>query len=284
MKSEPLSLEHQDLLRPRFNALGMCLSEYGFASLYLFRREHDYHVLFDGDLVWIRGKTRDGVLYLMPTEDIRKISSEELLDKLRQAQCFFPIPDSWVSSFDPKHFQFTFNRDESDYIFQRDQIAEYPGRNLSPKRNLLKQFLANHAPRVVPYKKELYRDALAVLDAWQMPMKGHDTDYSACKDALQLSETLELSGYLVYVDQQPAAFILGEIYRSTLFVIHFAKANIQYKGIYPFLFKELALQLSSEEICCLNWEQDLGQEGLRKSKLSYQPKKLANKYRMFPIR
>ncbi len=89
-------------------------------------------------------------------------------------------------------------------------------------------------------------------------------------------------GYIVYIDEHPAAFILGEVFPPHLFVIHFAKGLTQYKGIYPFLFKELANRLVAREISCLNWEQDLGIEGLRQSKLSYQPDKLASKFRVFP--
>lgn len=281
MKIEPLSLEHKTLLEPRLKSLQMCLSEYSFASRYVFRHMNDYHVLFDGDSLWIRGKTKDGISYLLPTQDIRKIPPDQLLEKLKWAQCFFPIPESWIDSFDPERFQISFNRDDSDYIFKKTKIADYPGRDLSAKRNLLKQFLAAYTPTVVPYTKALYQDALLVLDTWQSGMASQETDYLACKDGLALSEELGFLGYLIYIDEEPAAFILGEIYRSHIYVIHFAKANIKYKGIYPFLFKELATRLSSDEICCLNWEEDLGQEGLRKSKLSYQPDKLANKYRIF---
>jgi hypothetical protein len=44
----------------------------------------------------------------------------------------------------------------------------------------------------------------------------------------------------------------------------------------------MAHRLVTEEISCLNWEQDLGIEGLRQSKLSYQPDKLVSKFRVFP--
>ncbi|MBS0626052.1 MAG: DUF2156 domain-containing protein [Verrucomicrobia bacterium] len=281
MRSEPLSLKHKDLLQPLLKSLNLCLSEYSFSSRFVFRHMNHYEVLFDRDFVWIRGKTKDGVTHLIPTQDIRNMKMEDLLIPLQWADCYFPIPESWLPSFDPNVFQHSFNRDDSDYIFKRTNIAEYPGRNLSAKRNLLKQFLAAHTPRVVPYSKELLADALFILDSWQNAMGSLKTDYEACKDGLELSQELGFSGYLVYADEKPAAFILGEIYRNTLFVIHFAKAIIDYKGIYPFLFKELASQLDPEDICCLNWEEDLGQEGLRKSKLSYQPEKLAHKYRLF---
>jgi len=282
MRTEPLSLEHQRLLAPKFLSMGMCLSEYSFTSRFLFRRSHAYEVLFE-DMIWLRGKTKEGARYLMPTEDIRNVSARKLLEKLAWADFFYPVPESWTSSFDDAVFQKTYNRDDSDYLFKRTKIADYPGRDLSAKRNLLKQFLAGHSARVVPYEKAFYAEGLSILDAWQGSFKGTDSDYLPCKDGLELAQELGLSGYLVFADEKPAAFILGEKFPPNLFVIHFAKGVTQYKGIYPFLFKELAENLSTQEICCLNWEQDLGQEGLRQSKLSYQPDKIAHKYRISSI-
>jgi hypothetical protein len=177
-------------------------------------------------------------------------------------------------------FHITFNRDDSDYLFRKEKIAEYPGRDLSAKRNLVKQFLNAHEAKIIPYEKKWAKDALAILNAWQIGFKGEDSDFLPCQEGIQLSEELGLFGYLIYVEDRPAAFILGEHFEN-VFVIHFAKALTEYKGIYPFLFKELASRLHEQEISCLNWEQDLGQEGLRKSKLSYQPDKLASKYRVF---
>ncbi|NGX45382.1 MAG: hypothetical protein K940chlam2_00532 [Chlamydiae bacterium] len=52
--------------------------------------------------------------------------------------------------------------------------------------------------------------------------------------------------------------------------------------MYPFHFRELAMHLSLEEISCLNWEQDLGLKGLRQSKQSFQPDKIAHKMRILP--
>jgi hypothetical protein len=42
MRSEILSIEHQDLLSPRLKAVRTALSEYTFANLYLFRKNYEY--------------------------------------------------------------------------------------------------------------------------------------------------------------------------------------------------------------------------------------------------
>ncbi|MGB7977557.1 MAG: DUF2156 domain-containing protein [Chlamydiales bacterium] len=277
MKIEPLSLMHQALLAPKWGALALPLSEYSFASRYLFRRGHDLHVVWIGERVWLKGKMRDGTPYLMPTEDMREIPEAELCETVKGVDCFYPIPEEWIPSF--QRFQIHFDRDDSDYLYTREQIADYPGRHLSAKRNLVKQFQAAYTAEIVEYQPRLAEDALSILHAWQGRFDGKESDFLPCQDGIRLFLELGLSGYLVYIEGNPAALILGESF-GFCFVVHFAKALTEYKGIYPYLFQELARRLPVETIRWLNWEQDLGQEGLRQSKLSYQPHQLASKYRL----
>lgn len=282
MKIEPLSLKHEPLLQPRFKEMGLCLSEYSFASRYLFRREYHFKVVFENANIWLSGKTSDGQSYFMPTQPITMFSKEALLKLLEDAGCFYPMPEMWLSHFPSDKFQVQYNRNDSDYLFKRDKIANYPGRHLSRKRNLLKQFIDSYEPTIFMYNQQTHlEDAVFILNKWQKAFKGEHNDFLPCLDGLQLADVLGLSGSIYYIDSQPAAFILGEFLHSHLFDIHFAKAITDYKGIYPFLFQDMARQLASNEVSCLNWEQDLGEEGLRQSKLSYQPDKIASKFRIF---
>ena len=54
---------------------------------------------------------------------------------------------------------------------------------------------------------------------------------------------------------------------------HIEKANRLYKGAYQVLIKEFSTYLSKQyNIKIINREDDLGLEGLRKNKISYNPK------------
>ena len=66
MRIEPFSLEHREIFEPRFLKMGLDLSDYSFSNLYLFRKVHQLEVVFSKD-IYIKGKTRDGLNYLMPT-------------------------------------------------------------------------------------------------------------------------------------------------------------------------------------------------------------------------
>jgi hypothetical protein len=62
-------------------------------------------------------------------------------------------------------------------------------------------------------------------------------------------------------------------------VIHFEKGNHEYKGVYQAI-NQMFLEHSENNFEFVNREQDLGDEGLRKAKLSYNPVDFIKKYRV----
>ena len=79
------------------------------------------------------------------------------------------------------------------------------------------------------------------------------------------------------MDEKIVAFSLGEKLNDDLAVIHIEKADVHYSGVYSFINKTF-VDRNFSDVKIINREQDLGIEGLRKSKLSYHPFKLEKKY------
>ena len=79
------------------------------------------------------------------------------------------------------------------------------------------------------------------------------------------------------VYKRQIGFSIGEIINDTLFV-HIEKALKQYSGAYEtinFLFAQNAI---TPEVLYINREEDVGDVGLRKAKLSYNPIHILTKY------
>jgi len=74
------------------------------------------------------------------------------------------------------------------------------------------------------------------------------------------------------------AFTIDEIVGQGICLGQYWKADLMYKGIYEFLANRVAVHLQAQGIAVWNWEQDLGNLGLRKSKLSYEPCAFLKKY------
>ena len=96
-------------------------------------------------------------------------------------------------------------------------------------------------------------------------------------DALKHFDTLGLRGGLLRIDGEVAAFSFGENLDEDCALIHIEKANTIFNGAYQAINQSLLKNIFAATQYA-NREEDLGIEGLRKAKLSYQPAFLLEKY------
>lgn len=282
MLTEPLSLDHQSLLESKFHALSLPISEFSFANLYLFRNTHCYELIQNASDYFIKGIMRDGTPFIFLTSPPSKEAFSMISQLLAKGGCLFPIPEQWLPLFDRMAYQAILNDNDSDYLFSRHKLAYFPGRHLSKKRNLVKQLFATHTIRTENLTKALTKDALAVLETWHREhlISSSKDDYEPCKEGLELLETLNLHGRIVYVDDRPAGFTLGERLSIDYFVVHFCKASPHIKGLYQYLYSDIAT-IQEESCGWMNLEQDLGLPLLKKAKHSYLPDQLLHKWCLF---
>jgi uncharacterized protein len=280
MRSEKLDFGHKDLLYPRLRGVTVPLSEYSFPNLYLFRREHDYEVLFDRE-IFIRGTSYDGRRYLMPTSDLRTLDIGLVKELMRSVDFLFPVPGEWLTAFSPGEIEISYAEGDADYLFTVGKMSAYQGRRLHKKRNLLKQFVEAYEHEALPLTSDRIGEARFILKDWMeaSKMNPDDTDYGPCLEALDRYDALVLCGGICYADHEPAGFVLGEELNEETFVLHFAKARTKFKGVYQYLFNSFAKVLPPK-YKYLNLEQDLDRENLRVFKSSYVPDALLKKARV----
>jgi hypothetical protein len=280
MTIEKLDLTHKDLLTPLLKQAGAGLSEYTFPNLYLFRANHDYEVVRDKH-IFIKGRTYDGKMYLMPTFDIRNVDLGQYQDLMRTVDFLFPIPEAWLTAFPAHLYEISFKDGDMDYEYTVEKMSTYKGRNLHKKRNLLAQFLKMYQHDALPLTSERLDQARFILKDWQATsdMNADDTDFGACLEALDRYEELVLCGGIYYADSEPAGFVLGEEIGDETFVLHFAKARVKFKGIYQYMFNNFA-KILPPKYKYLNLEQDLDKENLRVFKSSYLPDVMLRKARV----
>ena len=96
-------------------------------------------------------------------------------------------------------------------------------------------------------------------------------------EVLNRFEEYGFLGGILRVDGKIVGLSMGEIVRDTLF-IHIEKANTELSGVYQKLVQCFAREFVNEDVRYINREEDVGDPGLRKSKMSYRPLKLLEKY------
>jgi hypothetical protein len=121
-----------------------------------------------------------------------------------------------------------------------------------------------------------------MLDKW-MEINSDEKDPSlayddfATKIMLENFEYLGLKGGLICVDNEIAAFSIGEVLTEDTVVVHVEKAFTSIHGAYTIMNQQFVLN-EAAEYKYINREEDMGVENLRKAKLSYQPDILLEKY------
>ncbi|MEL7570102.1 MAG: phosphatidylglycerol lysyltransferase domain-containing protein [Eubacteriaceae bacterium] len=185
----------------------------------------------------------------------------------------------------PGRFIFTPNRDIFDYIYSIDKLVSLSGNKLHSKRNHINYFKQNFK-----WSFELIDDS-NICDCWDMTV-----DWcikNGCKDDPELSEELcsvrkcyknfkelGLEGGMLIANNKIVAYTMGEILNSNTYVIHIEKAFNDVRGAYQMINQQFAAAVKQNHphIEYINREEDMGFEGLRKSKLSYYPDILLEKY------
>lgn len=166
------------------------------------------------------------------------------------------------------------NPDYFDYIYLVSDLLELKGKKYHQKRNHLARFYENNwsFEPISPQNKD---ECIQFSVQSYNEKKAYDslssvTEQYAINTFLTYYEELQLQGGVLRVDGQIQGFTIGEKINSNTFCVHIEKANALIQGAYAAINKEFLLA-SAAGCTYVNREEDLGLEGLRRSKRSYNP-------------
>lgn len=183
----------------------------------------------------------------------------------------------------PGQFRYMSERNYFDYIYLREDLANLSGKKYQPKRNHINKFEKLYGYKYMEITPCLVPECLALEKKWYKANRTDDDAEELTHErrsmtfALQHAEELGLTGGAICVDGQIVAFSFGSPVNNDTFGVHVEKADVQYEGAYSLINREFAAHLP-EKYTYMNREEDLGIPGLRKSKLSYNPAILLEKF------
>lgn len=257
-----------------------CLSDHAFSNLYLFRAAHDYRFI-DGDWPGIAGRAYDGTPHFMPLFAPRCAPLDVMSELIEAHGCLYPVAARDAAELPDNVFVATASADDADYLYQAETFIDYAGRPLAKKRNLVRQFLAVHQPSCRPFAPALADAARSVLQGW-FTHKGKargEADDDACLEAIDNAARFGLEGLVYFVGDLAVGFVLAQELQAGVLAMRFAKGLDSHVGVYPYMFQQFCRRFTSE-VVWLNFEQDMGIAGFRRSKRSYQPAALLPKWRI----
>ena len=228
--------------------------------------------------------------YMMPvgTGDLKAALKELIEDAGKENQSFCMLGEcanmrAELETILPEQFTFTEDRDYADYIYLRSDLSTLKGKKFQAKRNHINRFRNTYPDyEYAPIIPDHIRECLDLEAEWCKvnncdQQEGTGNERRALVYALHNFEVLGLTGGILRVNGKIVAFTFGMPINHETFGVHVEKADTTIDGAYAMINYEFANRIP-EQYIYINREEDLGIEGLRKAKLSYQPVTILEKY------
>ena len=292
----PVTLEDREWMTAYYRKKNYMGAQYSFAANFVWQPGYGIEVCRQAGVVYLRFRptAESGPHYRGPTDEDGRPSA----DGLRELEAFcraqgqplrlYSLPEAdclFLEQTCPGRFAFTLLRDDCEYIYSQAQLATLAGKKLHAKRNFIHRFTEQ------PWRYESVTPG-QVETCWQLHLEwcrrygcgngdGSGTlcaEKQAVRRCFDHWQLLGLCGGLLYQHDRPVAYTVGERVGGDTFAVHFEKALADVAGAYPAINQQFVLH-EAEGCLFVNREEDMGDEGLRRAKLSYVPLRLLPVYR-----
>ena len=291
-----LKLEDKKLINTYFRKGQYNNSECTFTNMFIWRECYAVQwAIVDGLLVVKPGQADDSWI-LPPLGDYAACDLKAVLLKVRDYFAALGKPlmlravtESFKTVLEetcPGMFELEEERDLEDYLYNGDDLRELKGRKYHSKRNHLSNFRKNYPDyEYQPLTADMLEDVWEYINLWckQKECSGKFSpglicEKQAIREALDHFGELDYKGAVIRLNGQIEAFTMGEKINDETVVIHVEKANGTINGLYSAINQEFLLN-QWPDVAFVNREEDTGDEGLRKAKMSYHPVALVKKYK-----
>lgn len=263
--------------------------EYSFANNFVWRKVYQVEVAEESGCLVIRFVEQGEYVYSYPIGggDKRAVIEKLLSICHREGKKLSMSPLSEADrkqllEWFPGEFFIVGDRDDYDYIYAREKLATLAGKKLHGKRNHIARFKDGDDWNYEPMGEDNLEACRSMTYTW-MRMRSEKWNEEMEEEVMVLHEAFDhfkelgLVGGVLYKGGEIVAFCIGEPLNSDTFVVHFEKAFPDMQGAYPMINQQFVLH-ACEDYAYVNREEDTGDPGLRKAKLSYYPEILLKKY------
>ena len=277
-----LTLADAPVLRPHLTHSYSRICEYLFGSVLLWRDMWPTEYAIHDGMVFLRYEVSAGqVAYLLPVGgDLEQ--ALDVLDGYQQGPKLFTcVPWSEVELLKQRYSDVIVNPLEhgGDYLYDAESFATLKGRKLHGQRNHKNYFERNWA-----FHTEEITDANA-LDVKEFAKRlamsvSSDLFREGTRKILEVLDNLDVyqfSSMVLYAEDKVVGFTFGSLLGDTLYV-PIEQADKNYRGAYPKLASEFVSAHLEAGAVLVNREDDLGDEGLRMSKMAWHPCEIIEKF------
>lgn len=179
-----------------------------------------------------------------------------------------------------KRFSFIESRDSFDYVYLTEKMITLSGKKLHSKRNHLNYFMDNYDFQYISVTDPLLlKECADKARAWvgAKTKNVNPFELGAMEKYFEHYFEFNQKGAVIKINGKIAAMSFGERLNEDTALIQIELADENYRGAYQAINK-LFCENEWQDCKYVNREEDMGIEGLRRAKESYQPQFLVKKF------
>lgn len=265
-------------------------SSYNFTTCYIWSGDGKVKIAYTENALYIMWDfgNKSFMLYPIVLSGDKRAAIEKAIEHLKSMgatprfSCLSPNDVLELKGLFPDKFTYDYDRNNSDYLYESERLITLSGKKLHSKKNHYNAFTKSNN-FVYRNIKDTDIDACkALFDMWYREKDENARLLSESKIAtyklLDNLKELEVTGGLLEVGGNIVACSVGEQITNDTALIHVEFANTEYRGAYAVINREF-VKAEWRDCRYINREEDMGDEGLRRAKESYQPIALLDEYR-----
>lgn len=297
MDLQPLTLDNKSIFDSYIGLNRHKLSNYSFASIYVWRNHFEYFWTLMEDHFCIFAKhAEDYFIPILPIGEpfslnVAILALQHCLETNRNRQIarIENVPKKWQEVFQEKGYHCV--QHGTEYIYRTDELVRLNGNRYKSKRNAYNSFKERHSStRLTPYQNSDLEECLALYSCWQNSRSENSEDdvflamledsESAHRIGVTYSEELGLIGRVVRIDGEIKAYTFGYPLNSDVFCVLFEIADLNINGLSQFIYREFCRELMPK-YKWINAMDDSGLENLKRVKRSYHPTDMIPSYTVY---
>lgn len=253
-------------------------SEYTFTNFYIWKNCDNSSITRINDNICVFAAPKNEPPYFF-----EPFGSNDIEDTVKKCLSRIPRLARLTKEFTEKYFSgkkgFIVEEDRAnaDYMYSVTDLLKLSGKKYDGKRNRIKKFLKAHIPMVAPLTSDDVDGCKELIKKWLAGrIEGECFDIPILA-ALDNFAQLELKGIVVKVLGVIEGFTIGEKLNDGTAIVYIEVVSQKMEGLSQFINNEF-VKTTWANMSFINRESDLGNEGLRKAKLSYHPHEILSKY------
>ena len=274
-ETQRITLAHKEKIEALRHAAGHTLSSHTFASLYLWREEMGLSLWLTEDMFAVRCGWKGKNAWFFPCGEA---SATEAFIRRRLAEpdfslCYLRTCDAqWLEKQFPGRWKLLRVPQDDEYLYDVAGHRTLIGGAYANMRTQVHKVEREYQHRTEWVSDDTLDDALRVIRQWSHGEHrfGDCTlrDDRVDEEALLMHRELDITGIVLYLNDEPVAVTAGFVLDGDTFDVAVAKSVSTAQGVPYYAKRELFMRLEQPVV---NMEEDLGIPGLRRMKNGMHP-------------